>query len=128
MNEAKINSHVLKIAGSVEIPKALTSGFNYSVKIEGAVPKIEMVDNENGTFDVIYKMKPIRVEVVTETGETLKAKDPRSNSEKMRAQVRAIYLDKGLNCDFDAFYDKFCALQRHQANDTAETIIKANNW
>lgn len=127
MNE-KVNSHILKISGSVEVSKALTSGYNYKVTIEGAVPKIEMVDNENGTFDVIYKMKPIRVEVVTETGETLKAKDPRSNSEKMRAQVRAIYLDKGLNCDFEAFYDKFCALQRHQANDTAEAIIKANNY
>lgn len=126
--EHKINSHILRIAGSVEIPKELTSGHNYKVSLEGAVPKIEMVDNENGTFDVIYKLKPIRVEVVTETGETLKAKDPRKNSELARMQCKAIYLEKGLTVDFDTFYDKFMAIQRVYANTTAEEVIKQNNW
>ena len=125
---AEINSHILKISGSVEIPKALTSGYNYDVRISGAVPKIEMVDNENSTFDVIYKMKPIRVEVVTETGETLKAKDPRSNATKARAQALAIFHDKNPNTDEETFYNAISAVQRGMANDIAEQLIKQNGW
>jgi len=128
MNEPKINSHILKISGSVEIPKALTSGFNYSVKIEGSIPKIEMVDNENQTFDVIYKMKPIRVEVITETGETLKAKDPRRQSELTRSQAKAIHMEKCSNVDFDTFYEAFMTKQRHLANQVAESLIKERGW
>lgn len=128
MNEHKVNSHILKISGSVEIPQALTSGFNYKVTIEGAVPKIEMVDNENGSFDVIYKMKPIRVELVNELGETLKAKDPRSNATKARAQAVAIYNDKRPNTDEETFYNAISAVQRGMANDIAEQVIKQNNW
>lgn len=128
MNEHKVNSHILKISGSVEIPQALTSGFNYKVTIEGAVPKIEMVDNENGSFDVIYKMKPIRVELVNELGETLKAKDPRSNATKARAQAVAIYNDKRPNTDEETFYNAISAVQRGMANDIAEQVIKQNSW
>jgi len=128
MNEHKVNSHILKISGSVEIPQALTSGFNYKVTIEGAVPKIEMVDNENGSFDVIYKMKPIRVELVNELGETLKAKDPRSNATKARAQAVAIYNDKRPNTDEETFYNAISAVQRGMANDIAEQVIRQNNW
>lgn len=128
MNEHKVNSHILKISGSVEIPQALTSGFNYKVTIEGAVPKIEMVDNENGSFDVIYKMKPIRVELVNELGETLKAKDPRSNATKARAQAIAIYNDKRPNTDEETFYNAISAVQRGMANDIAEQVIKQNSW
>jgi hypothetical protein len=123
-----INSHILKINGSVEIPKELTSGYNYDVKISGAVPKIEMVDNENGTFDVVYKMKPIKVEVINELGETLKAKDPRRQSELTRMQAKAIHMEKGLTIDFDTFYEAFCGLQRHYANDVAEQLIKERGW
>ena len=124
----KINSHILKIAGSVEIPKELTSGFNYKVTIEGAVPKIEMVDNENGTFDVIYKMKPIKVEVVNELGETLKAKDPRRQSELTRSQAKAIHMEKCSNVDFDTFYEAFMTKQRHFANLMAESLIQEKGW
>lgn len=125
---AEINSHILKISGSVEIPRELTSGYNYKVTIEGAVPKIEMVDNENGTFDVVYKMKPIRVEIVTETGETLKAKDPRRQSELTRSQAKAIHMEKCTNVDFDTFYEAFMTLQRHYAPQAAEHLIKERNW
>lgn len=128
MTEAKINSHILKISGSVEIPSALTSGYNYKVSIEGAVPKIEMVDNENSTFDVIYKMKPIRVEVVTETGETLKAKDPRSNSNKARSQALAYHLEKSINVDFETFYNSISALQRSIFSELADKLVKEKGW
>ena len=124
----QINSHILRISGAVEIPKALTSGYNYMVTISGAVPKIEMVDNENSTFDVIYKMKPIKVEVITETGETIKAKDPRSNSTLNRSQAKAIWLDKKPNCEEEKFYDLMMKRYRAMANDIADIIIKENQW
>ena len=125
---AEINSHILRISGSVEIPKGLVSGHNYDVHISGAVPKIEMVDNENQTFDVIYKMKPIRVDIVTETGETLKAKDPRRQSELTRSQAKAIYLEKGLTIDFDTFYEALMTCYRSYANIFSDNLIKERGW
>ena len=97
MNQIKINSHILKINGAVEIPGALVSGHNYKITVEGAIPKMETSDNDNGTFDITYKLKPIKVELITETGETMKAKDSRSNSTLNRSQARAIWLEKNPN-------------------------------
>lgn len=124
----QINSHILKISGTCEIPKELTSGYNYKVSVEGSVPKMETIDNHNGTFDVVYKMKPIRVEVITETGEILKAKDTRSNSELQRSQIIAIWNELKPNCDRDDFYDKVMSAYRHHASKIAEEVIKFNNW
>lgn len=124
----KINSHILKINGAVEIEKELTSGKNYKLTIEGAIPKMETSDNENGTFDVTYKLKPIRVEIITETGETLKAKDPRGNSEKARSQARAIHLEENPNIDFETFYDALSAIQRSYSHELAKRIIKERGW
>lgn len=128
MTAPKINSYVLKINGKVEIPSELVAGHNYEVKIEGSVPSFEMSDNENGTFDITYKLKPIRLELVNEKGVTLKAKDPRSNATKARAQALAIFHDKNPNTDEETFYNAISAVQRGMANDIAEQLIKQNGW
>lgn len=120
----QINSHILRINGAVEVPQALVSGHNYRVTIEGAIPKMETSDNENGSFDVTYKMKPIKVELITETGGTIKAKDSRSNSTLNRSQARAIWLDKKPNCEEEKFYDMMMGRYRAMANDIADIIIK----
>jgi hypothetical protein len=123
----KINSYILRINGAVEVPQALVSGHNYRVTIEGAIPKMETSDNDNGSFDVTYKMKPIKVELITETGETIKAKDSRSNSTLNRSQARAIWLDKKPNCEEEKFYDLMMGRYRAMANDIADIIIKEKN-
>jgi hypothetical protein len=123
----KINSHILRINGAVEIPKELSSLHNYKVTVEGAVPKMETSNNEDGTYNVTYKMKPIKVELITETGETIKAKDSRSNSTLNRSQARAIWLDKKPNCEEEKFYDLMMGRYRAMANDIADIIIKEKN-
>jgi hypothetical protein len=123
-----INSYILKINGKVEIPEELVAGHNYKVSIEGSIPSYEMSDNENGTFDLTYKLKPIRVELINELGVTLKAKDPRSNSNKARSQAMAIHMEKCTNIDFETFYDAISAIQRGMANDIADQLIRQNNW
>lgn len=124
----KINSYILKINGAVEVPSELVAGFNYNINIEGAIPKFTMSDNHDGSYDVTYTLKPIKVSLIDQKGETLKAKDPRSNSNKARSQALAIHLEKGLTVPFEEFYDKLSALQRHLANDLTEKLIKDNNW
>lgn len=128
MNKINIGSYILKIGGKVEIPSELVAGHNYKVTIEGSVPSFEMSDNENGTFDMTYKLKPIRVELVNEMGVTLKAKDPRSNSNKARSQALAIHMEKCTNVDFEVFYDAISAIQRGMANDIADQLIKERGW
>lgn len=125
---SKINSYILKIQGKVEIPSELVAGHNYKVNIEGAIPSFEMSDNENGTFDLTYKLKPIKVEVINELGVTLKAKDPRSNSNKARSQALAYHSEKCTNVDFEVFYDAISALQRATFGNMADNLIKERGW
>lgn len=122
-----INSRILKISGSCEIPEDLKCSHAYKVTIEGTIPKMETTDNHNGTFDVLYKMKPVRVEIINEKGEILRAKDTRSLSELQRNQLLAIYKDKNLDMEFDKFYELTMAGYRANADRITNEIIKYHN-
>jgi len=103
----KINSHQLKIMGKVELPHDIETGHNYHVATEGSVNKVELHDNEDGTWDKIYTFKPIHVSLLTPKGESLKLKDPRNNSQKIRNRLFGIYSSPEEQCthDFDRVYD-----------------------
>lgn len=102
-----INSHILKLLGRSELPSEIDTGHNYSVNLQGSVNKVELHDNEDGTWNKIYTFKPIIVELITPKGESLKLKDPRHNSQKMRNYLFKIYSDEGYVEDFDRVYDAF---------------------
>jgi hypothetical protein len=123
-----ISSYILKISGSIELPKEIELGKDYDVLISGSVVKKEDIDNHNGTIDVRYTLKPVLGEVKNDRGETFKLKDTRSNSELNRAQARAIFIERQLGIDFDTFYDAYCKEQRHQADVLADKVIKFNQW
>lgn len=124
----KINSYILKLTGNAELPKEITASQNVQVTLDGAITETTYKDNDDGTHDCVYKFRPVKIEVITETGETIKAKDTRSNSELQRHQIHAIWSEKKPNVDKDVFYDNVMQGYRHHAENIANEVIKFNNW
>lgn len=85
----EINDHVLKINGSVSIPEGLEVDTNYSLALQGSITGRSEDSNENGTSTATWKFKPFKCEVLTPTGKTIKAKDPRRLSQKLRGVIYA---------------------------------------
>lgn len=102
-----INSFILKLQGKAELPKEIETGHNYEVKLQGSVNKVELHDNEDGTWDKVFTFKPVIVELVNGKGESLKLKDSRKNSQKMRNYLFKLYHEEGYIEDFDRVYDMF---------------------
>jgi hypothetical protein len=95
--------YFIKIAGKANIPEKLAIGHNYKLVADCSITSELRQDNENGSFDVIYKVEPVTIEVTKDNGKVIKAKDPRSNSVKFRNSCWKVANNHGL--DTEAFYN-----------------------
>lgn len=109
----------LKINGRVNIPQRLEIGHNWNVSLSGSITKEERSDNNDGSFTTAFKFEPIQVEVLTPKGETIKAKDKRKLSQKLRGRLFMIWQESKQELDFDEFYDRAMA----KIINDCETII-----
>lgn len=100
-------NYFIKIQGKANIPKRIAIGHNFKVTADCSVTEEQRIDNEDGSFDVVFKVVPITAEIQKDNGEVIKAKDPRKNSQKMRNYLFKIYSDEGYVEDFDHVYDMF---------------------
>ena len=102
----EINSYWLKMTGRCNIPKELQIDGGYKITAEGSIPSSTDVSNENGTFDRIYKFVPILVEIMTDKGEVIKAKDTRSRSAQIRRLLYRMWTeDTTTTLDHEEDYD-----------------------
>lgn len=99
-------NYYIKIQGKANVPQPVSIGHNYRLTADCSVTSEQRNDNEDGTFDVIFKVEPITIEVTNDNGEVIKAKDPRRNSEKFRKYLFKLYADEGYAEDFDQVYDQ----------------------
>jgi hypothetical protein len=83
-DETLRNDHVLKLTGKAELPNSLEIGTNYEVKIKGSITSLTEADKFDGTHVIYYKFEPVLIEVINEIGKTLKLKDKRRVSQKIR--------------------------------------------
>ena len=105
-----INSHKLKILGTVELPEALKEAHNYHIAVEGEIRGSSTDTNDDGSFDLTYKFRMIKLELLKDKGEVIKSKDNRKMSQKLRG---AIYFHQSANHpdeNEDAFYQKSMGL------------------
>ena len=57
----KVNQRSIKISGAkVEIPTK-PNKYDLEVTVKGDITKTEYYDNQDGTHDVVYTLKPIEV-------------------------------------------------------------------
>ena len=106
------NSHQIRLTGSFEIPNALEIDISYPFVFEGDVISISKHSNENGEYEFVYKIKPLNGSVIMESGQkVIKLIDKKKQSVKLRAQLAAIALDRGL--EPEAFYEATLVKFRH---------------
>jgi hypothetical protein len=62
----ELNSKILSLRGKVELPPDIKLENGQSIKIEacGEVVKVEEANNQDGTFDRIFKVKLSTAEIV----------------------------------------------------------------
>ena len=62
MAEITINEKIIRITGSVNTDKILKLGDDIDLRVKGSVVKVEDWDNQDGTKDVVYKVKMMTAE------------------------------------------------------------------
>jgi hypothetical protein len=102
-----MDEYQLKLVGKVSIPKPLEIGHNYHVAIQGSITKEEKSDNNDGNFTIAYKFEPILVEVLNPKGQTIKAKDKRRVSQKIRGALYYCWKESGSDLSEEQFYEKY---------------------
>ncbi len=100
-------TYYIKIQGKANIPNGLSIGHNYKLVADCSITSETKADNDNGTFDIVYKVEPITIEIQKDNGEIIKAKDPRRNSQKIRNYLYKHYHNEGVVEPFDDVYDAF---------------------
>lgn len=99
MNE----TYYVKIQGKANIPVPLAIGHNYRLEADCSITSEIRTDNNDGTYDVTFKVEPVTLAIGKDNGEIIKAKDPRKNSVKVRKSVWKVAED--YQVDEDRFYD-----------------------
>lgn len=127
IQDTNLNNIWLKIAGKSNIPETLEIGKSYSIANNVEITKEEKSNNQDGTFDLIYKAEILTTEILKDNGETIKAKDTRQNSVKIRKVIYAIWSQKNTSIPFDIFYDKFTNLIIHNADNLSDKIFNEKN-
>jgi hypothetical protein len=107
MSEEKIKENILRLTGKCTLPKSLEIGNRYKISIEGAITSITHEDNEDGTLLRYHKFVPVLVSIIKPTGETIRAKDTRRASQKLRGWIYKIWEnEKEESRDFETAYNQ----------------------
>ncbi len=99
-------NYYVKITGKANIPKPLSIGHNFRLTADCSVTSESRSDNNDGSFDLVYRLEPITVEVEKDNGEIIKAKDPRRNSVKIRNVFHRKWELLNIPIDPEDFYNK----------------------
>ncbi len=101
-----MDSYCVKLQGKAEIPEPLKIGHNLRTTIEGSITSETIEDNEDGSFTHVYKFAPVLVELIKETGETIKAKDVRSRGQQLRGVLWRRWKNLNEPISFEEYYDQ----------------------
>lgn len=100
-------TYFIKIVGKVNVPSKIDIGHNYKVMMDCSVTQEQKEDNEDGTFNVVSKVVPITAEITKDNGATIKAKDPRKNSTKIRNLLHWKWQHSNITEDFESYYTRY---------------------
>jgi len=98
---------MIKIIGTACIPSGLSIDSQYKILTLVDCKSIDYKSNENGTCDVIYKLKLTgETDIINNEGKVIKAKDNRSMSQKLRGRIYAFMKEQGVDTDDQEFYEE----------------------
>lgn len=122
----ELNENILKLTGSAFIESPLEVGKKYAVGVEIAIPKGgQMVDNEDGTYDLEFTGKLVRAEIKTETG-VIRTKDKSKTSQKNKAWAIKFAQEHEVGMSPEGFYDYFFGNVRHFGEEVYQLIKSLN--
>ena len=116
--------YFLKIQGKVNIPTRVEIGHNYKIVADCSITSETRIDNDNGEFDVVFKVEPITCEISKDNGAVIKAKDPRKNSQKFRNYLYKLWVEDGCIYPFDEIYEQVIYDAMAITPNLLRTIIK----
>ena len=64
MNQQITNEKLIKISSKTPIEKTLELGNDVVIKIKGSVVSTQELDNQDGTINKVYTIKPYKAEIV----------------------------------------------------------------
>ena len=120
-----MDSYSLKITWKVELWQELKIDTNYTLAVQGSIVNESHSPNHDGTLSKTYSLRPIHCLIHNELGDTIKARDIRKNSEKLRSKLKFDW-DKGIwwtkYKEFDDAYDAFFRKVYEQYDYLVSTI------
>jgi|GEM_PF-2578324 len=119
-----MNNYFIKIQGKANIPEPLSIGHNYTIVNDCSITSEQKCDNDDGTFDIIYKAEPLTMTVQKDNGEIIKAQDPRKNSLKFRNYLFKVYTNEGVIEGFDEIYDEVTLVAMSRMNELVTEAVK----
>lgn len=119
-----MDTHLLRISGKAELPKPVSIGHNFHVSLEGSIVSQTKSDNENGEFTYTYLFKPIKVDLLTDKGESLRLKDTRKFSQLFRARLWAKWKSKDNPEEFDIYYERGMMNMLQQIDEVDEMYFE----
>lgn len=119
--------YFVKVQGKANIPNSLSIGHNYKLTADCSITSEQKNDNEDGTFDIVYRVEPITVEIQKDNGPITKAKDPRKVSQKIRNYLYRCYCEEECSESFEEVYSLFGnVVMSHTETLLRETLKKIN--
>lgn len=113
------NEFYVRLGGKGNIDKPLIIGHNYQVKASGTITSFTESDLNDGRHVVYYKFQPILIELLTDLGESIKAKDTRSMSSLLRAKLWKEWQKAQTSLTFDSWYEVLMQRMIQSSEDLA---------
>ena len=116
--DLKQNEQVIKIVGSANIGQEMSLSHDYTIGLIANCYRIENINNDDGTFDKVYKLKLLgQVVVENDKGQKLVAKVKGSPSQKWRWAVQQLGED----------YETIMAMANSHVEEVVNFIKRISN-
>ena len=119
-----IDDHFLKLTGKANIPEGLEINNNFKVLISGSITEKKERDRDDGGRIFTYLFEPVLVECIDSLGKTLKAKDVRRVSQRLRGRAFQYWKENDITEDFELWYSHIGEKMIFFFDELLEFIIK----
>lgn len=118
------DDYILKLTGKAELPEPLEIGNNFKVVIQRAITEKKERDNEKGGRIYTWTFEPVLIETIDHIGKTLKAKDVRRVSQRLRARSFVYWKENNIQEDFELWYSQIGEKMIFFFEELTEFILK----
>ena len=102
-----MDTHQIRLTGTAEVPEAVDDSKYILIAGEFEVHDISKKPDQEGSYKYTYKLMPIRLAKLEESGEKVRLKTKNSNSTKIRFAVMQESKKRPTDLDENQFYDTF---------------------